>query len=220
MMDLQQQLNHLDNVLLKTVTTQFPNLLTDAEKSTTHAYLVLSHAVLEEHLEGLFQRHFLQLLSWLKADLVPIEVTRLAFGMKEWLPKDAHVTYKKRSVPGIMSSEIVRRAFNQEVKNNHGLAPQNIENLAKLVGLDWARFDKRLDQEIGNLKTLASKRGEAGHLSPFTDKAIKLSRQDYPENVREWVSNGREAVERIDNYLTELIQSQQPPSLITDWDGN
>lgn len=219
-MDLHSQLEHLDRVLLSSVTTQFPNLLTDAEKTTTHAYLVLSHAVLEEHLEGLFETHFEKLRSWLVSDLVPLEVVRLAFAISEWLPKEVEVSYKKRSVPGIIGAEPVTKAFKRLVANNHGLSPANVESLAKLVGLDWKSLENDLDQELADLQNLASKRGEASHLSPFTDRSVKLSRQDYPENVREWVVAGREAVSKVGEYLGSRVLGQQPSSLIADWDGN
>lgn len=212
-MDLRNQLDHLDHVLLSSVTTQFPDLLSDAEKTTTHAYLVLCHAVLEEHLEGLFESHFQKLLNCLQSDVVPVEVVRLAFSITEWLPKKIDVTYKKRSVPGIMQAEPVSKEFKRLIANNHGLSPENVENLAKMIGLDWKSLENDLDQELADLQSFASKRGEASHLSPFTDRAVKLTRQDYPENVREWVSAGRDAVIKIGRYLESLLEVRCPRSL-------
>lgn len=219
-MDLRSQLNHLDQVLLSSVTTQFPGLLSDAEKTTTHAYLVLSHAVLEEHLEELFDAHFQRLLSWLDADLVPAEVVRLAFGITDWLPKSVDVSYKNRSVPGVIKANPIAKEFRRLIGQNHGLGPSNVNGLAKLVGLDWKAFENFHVQELADLQNLATKRGEAGHLSPFTERSVMLSRQDYPDNVREWVEAGRSAVTKIGVYLKTLIDSQQPQTLIADWDGN
>lgn len=219
-MDLTEQLEHLDTVFLSRVETQFPNTLTEVEKSTTHAYLVLAHAVLEEHLENVFTAHFRRLVSWLKADLVPVEVVRLAFSMREWAPTNVISTYKKLSILNVMAIAPVDLEFKKRVSQSHGLSPDYVEKLAKLVGLEWESFEDHLDTELAALKTLSSKRGEAGHLSPFTSQATKLTWQDYPENVREWVHAGRDAILEIELYLKQLIDGQQPISLVGDWDGN
>lgn len=217
-MDLIAQLEHLDELLLSTVTTTFPDPLTDEDKASTHAYVVLCHAVLEEHLEAAFEAHFDRLRGWLVADMVPLEVARLAFAVSEWLPDDLAVTYRKRSLCGLVGA--ARKPFVRQVGSNHGIKPENVEGLAKLIGMDWKKFEASLNQELEDLRTLGSKRGEAGHLSPYTEKAVNLTRQDYPENVREWVNGGRDAVLAIVRYMDELVRSQQPLSLIGDWDGN
>lgn len=218
MMDLGAQLEHLDGLLLSTVRTAFPDLLTDEEKATTHAYLVLSHAVLEEHLEAAFETHYDRLAGWLVADMVPLESARLAYAVREWLPKELEVSYKKRSLRGLVTA--ARTHFVSKIKDNHGIKPENVEGLARLVGLDWKAFERSLDTQLEDLRTLGKKRGEAGHLSPYTDKAVTLTRQDYPENVREWVHGGRDAVSDIVAYLDALVINIQPISLIADWDGN
>lgn len=217
-MDLHGQLDHLDAVLLSQVTTEFPDLLTDEDKATSHAYLLLAHAVLEEQLESIFEAHLDRLLGWLCADMVPLEVVRLAFAMPEWFPKSKTVTYKKRFLPGYMKQ--ARDEFARLVRQNHGLSPDNVHDLAKLIGLDWDSFDTELTTHLMALKTLAVRRGEAGHLSPYTEKAVKLTRQDYPDNVREWVNGGRDAVLAVRSYLDRLMTQQQPDTLVIDRDGN
>jgi hypothetical protein len=208
-MDIVSQLEHVEQALLSSVTTEFPDALTDTEKTATHAYLVLSHAVLEEHLEDIFEAHFRRLLDWLSEDFVPIDVARLTFSVAEWLPRKIDVTYKKRSVPGTIGSPAVLEEFRRQVRNNHGLSPDNVLDLSKLIGLDWGQFENALNSELADLKNLSSKRGEASHLSPFTARAVKLSRQDYPDNVKEWVTLGRDAITSIGAYLDGLLAKPQ-----------
>ena len=215
---LAAELDHLDRLLLGTVSTTFPGSLTADEKATTHAYLVLAHAVLEEYLENTFEAHFERLLGWLCADQVPMEVARLAFAMPEWFPQEFTVAYKKRELAKYMP--LARKEFAKRVRASHGLKSDNVADLARLIGLDWKRLESELNLQLIALDTLGSRRGEAGHLSPFTDKAVSLSNQDYPDNVREWVHGGRDAVEAIASYLDRLLLDQQPMSLIYDWDGN
>lgn len=217
-MELAAQLEHLDRVLLSTVTTAFPDELTDEDKAATHAYLVLAHAVLEEHLEAAFDRHYDRLSGWPVSDLIPLEAARLAFAVRDWLPKELEVSYKKRSLRGLVGA--AKACFSGHIRDNHGIKPDNVSSMCRLVGLDWKDFESALNQSLEDLRTLGVKRGEAGHLSPYTDKAVRLTRQDYPDNVREWVAGARDAVDAISNYLDSIVRQQQPLSLISDWDGN
>jgi hypothetical protein len=212
------QLDHLDNLLLSGVSTTFPDELTDEEKAATNAYLVLSHAVLEEFLESVFESHFDRLAGWLIGDLVPLEVARLMFAAGELLPSHTLPTYEKRSLTYMKKA--CKAFFLKELSQNNGLKPDNLKKLARLVGLDWAAFDGELSSQLADLQTLGVRRGDAGHLSPYSTKAIFLTRQDYPENVREWVHGGRDAALTVRSYLAGVVQRQQPRSLIVDWDGN
>ena len=202
-MDFVEQIEHIDKAFLSQVKTEFPTHLTEHEKTVTHAYLVLSHAVIEEQLELVFERHLQRLQAWSGSDVVPLDVARFAFAAGNWIPQKTEPSYKKRSLTGLLGSNIVNREIARTIKNNNGVSPENVEGLAKLTGLDWPDFEQRLSSELADLKTLTSKRGEAGHLSPFTPNAEGLSWQDYPENVREWVGGGRDAVIAIQNHLRE-----------------
>jgi len=192
--------------------------LTDEEKAVTNAYLVLAHAVLEETIEAAFERHFQRLVSWFDSRTLPLESARLLFAMREWMPESYVPSFKKRDLVGIVRA--AHKPFLAEVRGNHGIKPHNIENLARLVGLDWNRFEAALNTQMEDLRTLGTKRGDAGHLSPYSEKAVALSRQDYPENVREWVNAGRDAVLGVIAHLHLIVSEQQPMSLIADWDGN
>lgn len=217
-MDLSAQLNHLDRLLLSTVITAFPDPLTDEEKAATNAYVLLAHAVLEEHLEDAFEMHYARLKGWLVSSMVPLETARLVFAMAYRMPKDHRVPYKKQSLAGMATSD--RATFRTEVRGNHGIKSDNLAKLAGLVGLDWKEFDDALNSELADLDTLGSKRGEAGHLSPYTEKAVHITRQIYPEEVRDWVAAARDASVAVCAYLDGLVTNQQPLSLIADRDGN
>lgn len=217
-MDLEDQLVHLDATLLGSVTTQFPDPLSESEKAQVHAYLVLAHAVLEEYIESVFSRHFDRLCSWLSADLVPAECVRFSFAVAEMIPS-ASVSYRKRITFDLIRG-LGRTEFQARLNRNHGLKARNVENLAQLVGVEWVRLESTLNSNLADLNTLGSKRGAAGHLSPYTEKVTSISTSDGPDDVRRWVRDGREAAVAIERYLDSLVRAQQPISLIADWDGN
>lgn len=217
-MRLDEQLDHLDQTLLGTVSTQFPEPLSVPEKAQVHAYLVLSHAVLEEHLEAAFERHFDRLCAWFVGDLVPLECVRLAFAVSQYVPKE-QAGYKTRSTPQLIRG-LGRKELVRQLGENHGLKSSNVQSMAKLLGLHWPDFENALNAELNDLDTLGVKRGAAGHLSPYTEKTTAIANSDGPDDVRKWVRDGCQAVQSIVRYLDGLIRSQQPRSLIADWDGN
>lgn len=217
-MRLEEQLAHLDDTLLGTVSTQFPDPLSAPEKAQVHAYLVLSHAVLEEHLELAIEKHFDRLSSWLVGDIVPLECVRLAFAVSQYVSKE-QAGYKNRSTPQLIRS-LGKQELVRQLRENHGLKSSNIQSMCKLIGLHWPDLENALNAELNDLDTLGVKRGAAGHLSPYTEKATAIATTDGPDDVRRWVSDGLLAVQAIVAYLDDLVRAQQPDSLITDWDGN
>ncbi|NKX54379.1 HEPN domain-containing protein [Arthrobacter mobilis] len=199
--------------------TVFPDPLKDEERAQINAYLVLAHAVLEEYLEDVFTAHYDRLAGWLTAEMVPLECVRLVYAVREWVPNNLVVDYKSRQIYQQIAKS-ARKEFEKQVKRNNGIKPADIQKLAKLVGLDWKEFEDALNLGLADLEHLGVKRGSAGHLSPYTDKATSLQSIDYPDDIRAWVDAGCDAVESIEAYLDGLVRSQQPLSLIGDWDGN
>ncbi len=218
-MKLGAQLEHLDKALLSNVSTQFPDVFTEAERAQISAYLVLSHAVLEEYLEATFERHFERLSAWLRADMVPLECMRFAYAVSEYVPDGARVPYRSRNTAEVVRNG-GRREFLRKVGENHGLKARNVESLARLVGLQWVDLEGALNSELADLDTLGVNRGAASHLSPFTEKVTAISVTDSLDDVRGWVDGGRKAVEALSDYLERLLRGQQPNTLIVDWDGN
>lgn len=217
-MNLDAQLDNLDKLLLAGVQTQFPDELPDEEKAMINAYVVLSHAVIEEFIEDLFESHFRRLAGWLVSPMVPAETVGLAYAIAEWLPDDRRSTYKKRSLDATFKA--ASTALAGQLRQNHGIKVSNITTMASLVGVEWQRMDAALNAQLADLTTLGSKRGEAGHLSPYTDRAQAITRLTQPDEVREWVGNARKACIAMRTYLDRLVLDQQPTSLISDWDGN
>lgn len=201
-MDLVQQLDHLDITLLGTVVNQFPDPLTDAERAQVHAYLVLAHAVLEEHLETIFLTYFDTLCSWLSEDLVPVECLRFTYAVTQQI-QPGSVAYRKRDTIKTLLA-LGRAEFEKRLTQNNGLKTQNVESMASLVGFDWPTFEAAFNIELADLDTLGVKRGAAGHLSPYTSRVNAIAASDGPEQIREWVNNARVAVEAIARYLAAL----------------
>jgi hypothetical protein len=219
-MDLVGQLNHMDDVLLKGIKTEFPDLLSNPEKAALNAYIVMSHAILEEYIEDIFTQHYERVASWVVSPQVPLETARLFFAIAESFSEKEYqsLPFKSRNTTGITA--LGRKLFKVVVNNNNGLKVHNIQSLAKGTGLDWQDFEADLNVSLADLNSLGGKRGEAGHLSPFSDKAVQISQNDYPDDARAWVVAGRDAVLSIASYLDSVVDAQQPRSLISDWDGN
>ncbi|GAA2041639.1 hypothetical protein GCM10009819_29570 [Agromyces tropicus] len=218
-MEIAAQLAHLDAALLGTIETEFPEPYSEHEKAQIHAYLVLAHAVLEEHLEAIFERHFDRVAAWLDAPMVPLECVRLVVAVTERIPESKRVAYKRRDVrqmvllPG--RAEMVR-----QLGQNHGLKASNVEALAGAIGTDWQALENALAPELADLSTLGSKRGVAGHLSPYTEKSTMIAPSDGPDDVRKWVENGMRALLALESFLRGALRTGEPTSLISDWDGN
>lgn len=183
-----------------------------------NAYVVLCHAVIEEFIEDLFESHFRRLAGWLVSPMVPAETARLAYAIADWLPDDHRSSYKKRSLDATFKA--AGPALAAKLRHNNGIKEPNISSMASLVGVDWRQMDAALNAHLVDLTTLGSKRGEAGHLSPYTERAEAITRLTQPDEVREWVRNARKACLAMQTYLDSLVSHQQPMSLIGNWDGN
>lgn len=218
-MRINEQLAHLDTLLLSTVTTQFPEPLTDAEKATVHAYIVLTHAVIEEYIEDGYLDHFDRLSAWADYPSIPEASVRMIVTFAFKFPG-------KGANPGGSKplSDLVKAArgfVEGAVKGNNGIKSANLESLSKALGVDWLDMDAQLSSGIADLEALGARRGEAGHLSPFTDKAVKLTRQVYPDDVRAWVNRASAAAEAIIDYLEERLRCNSPAiTSVFDRDGN
>ena len=216
-MDLEAQLSQMDDFLLRDIMTEFPNELTDEEKARSNAYLVLAHAILEEYIEDAFKRHYDTLCGWLSSvDLVPVELVRLAFAAG--IASKGSVGAKVHTLEENITA--FRANIYEEVRKNNGVKSSNLKKLAAIGGLDYAALEAQLATELIDLESLGSKRGDAGHLSPYTEKALYLTRTDYPENVREWVDSARLAAVSIARYLEKLLRQQTPKSILLARDGN
>lgn len=203
------ELAEIDDTLLATVTTVPPDPLRSDERTLTRAYLLLCHAVLEEHIEKIFIAHFADAQTLISAGAsVPVELLPFYAAAHEWtnvtLP-----TYSKRKWTGFLASPIATEHVKSIISKNHGLKEDNVKELAKLVGIEWAFIDDAAGVELAALTTLGVKRGAAGHTSPF-NVDHSLSGQEYPANVREWVSQAAKTVIEIESVVGRITKSAMP----------
>lgn len=206
-MDLASQLAFLDSLLLADVTTEFPDPLSDTEKASVGAYMVLSHACIEEFLEDVFLNHYSRLEELARLPMVPREVAGMLLAIGQHLPEKKRPSYKSRTITGIAVAGKVHYEA-AVIRGNHGIKTENVRKLANGVGLVWNEFEATLANELADLDTLGANRGEAGHLSPFSTKAVALTRQVYPDEVRGWVESGCAAAFAIERYLKAAVQEQ------------
>jgi hypothetical protein len=212
------QIAILDSVLLGGIVEDPLRDRSDEEAMRIHSYLLLSHAALEEELEAAFEKYLSRLLGWLVADRVPIACLSLAYAASQEL-QISPVEYAKRDIVPQLREMSVKK-YDHVVKGNHGLKSINVKSLAKPVGVPWRLIEQELGPSLADLDTLGSKRGAAGHASPFSPRFRPIEQVWWPSNVRGWVADGLAAVEAIADLLEGLVRGQEPTSLICDWDGN
>jgi hypothetical protein len=87
------------------------------------------------------------------------------------------------------------------------LKEKNIKKLAEGLGVQWGDIETHLTNQLADLDTLGAKRGEAGHLSPFSPKTLALTEQAYPADARAWVEAGRDAILALKAFLAEDVDS-------------
>jgi hypothetical protein len=204
------QLGQIDRTLLGPVKTAPPDLLTSEERSQTRAFLLLAHALLEEAIETIFLSHFRDASAIIASGkAVPTELLPFYASVLEW-GSEKLPTYAKRKWLGFISSQTAEEHVTNVVRKNHGLKEDNVKELAKLVGIEWAVIDDAPGIELGALTTLGVKRGVAGHTSLFSGLNQSLLGEEYPVNVREWVEQAAKSVIELEAVISRL---STPPSI-------
>jgi hypothetical protein len=204
-LDFAGQIAFLDDLLLTAVATEFPDPLTETERASVSAYLVLTHACIEEFLEDAMGRHFECLTAFLASPIVPraAGAVLLTIGL-ELDPQKFPV--KGRNLKAAVGRGT--RWYKGLIRANNGIRYDNLKRLVAGLGTDWSVFEQALAVELADLDALGSKRGEVGHLSPFSAKSVQVTPRIYPEDVRGWVANARVAALAIERYLVEEVQDQ------------
>lgn len=209
-MELAAQIETLDTQLLKPISTEFPDPLGAHENASVRAFLVLTHACFEEALEDAFEEHAVALSRLCEGHLVARPAVEFAMSAGYGLASaDLKVPYSKRTL-----STMVHMALGRVpgiVRSNNGIKNNNIRKLAEVVGINWSDFEFRLSSALDDLETLGAKRGESGHLSPFSPKTFGLKQSIYPDDARGWVTDALAATSNIIAFL----QSRAAPTLWT-----
>jgi len=199
-MELAAQVAALEEMLLSGIETEFPAPLKDVEKVAVSAYLVLSHACIEEYVEDVFLSHFDRVSELSRLPIAPRALASLTFASALFLPeaKIKVMSYKSRTLKGALAA--ARGTYvGSFINRNDGLKASNIKRLAEGVGIEWDRLEARFVDELVDLDTLGAKRGEAGHISPFSAPAV--TERIYPSQARQWVGAGRDAIVAIQRFL-------------------
>ncbi|MFF4891218.1 HEPN domain-containing protein [Micromonospora chersina] len=214
-MDLSSQLAWLESTLLAQVSTPFPDPWNKDEKAAIAAYLVLTHACIEEALEDAFSRRLDRLIEMVEdGTQVPIALARLGLDAGLQLPEKSRVPYRKRHLKGTLKAfaEYYRRSV---ILMNHGIKAENLEKMASGAGVDWEEFEASLTEALADLSTLGAKRGSVGHLSPFTEKSAVITSRVDLSDIRSWVEAAQNAVGAVEAALAKdlpRIQEQTVPA--------
>jgi hypothetical protein len=121
-LDLSAQLLTLDDMLLSNVKVEFPDPLDDSEKVAINAYLVLTHACIEEFAGQVFLDHFDRLSQLSQFPITPASANRFALAVAFALPEGMRATmpYKTRTLAGMLKAG--RRAYaTSYISTNDGL---------------------------------------------------------------------------------------------------
>lgn len=197
------EMAEIESTLLSGVSSSPPDPLSPRERTLTRAYLLVAHAILEERIEGIFFKHFMSARELIATGAsMPIGLLPYYAAAMEW--KRDIPTYSKRNWLGFMSSAVAHEYVANEVRQNHGLKADNVQDLAKLVGVEWSAIDEAADVQLAALTTLGVKRGAAGHTSPFTTPAQVVAEEEYPANVREWVEQAVRTVIALESVVEHL----------------
>lgn len=207
MVDLSEQIDILDSAFLSRIPANADRPLNEEERALVRGYLVLAHAILEERLEDAITAYFDDLTGSLDGAVVPRDGVSLAFAAAKLSEELGHQVASFHDVPRLLSG-LGRSALLVQLRKNHGLKEDNVKQLARLVGLNWQETEAALSAVLPDLNTLGSKRGEAGHISPFSAAATAISDAVGPDEVREWVANGRIAIEQIVAFLSARLVEQ------------
>lgn len=202
-MDLSEQLRKLDEAILGAVETDFPEPLSESGRALVSAYLVLAHAVLEEALEDAFSEVYDRLAQSLSEKFIPVESAHFVYAVSRWVPEKISNGQAAKNLHPFLT-KACRQEFVKKISSNHGLKAENVKSMSKLLGLDWDVIEDRFNSELADLNTLGSKRGSAGHLSPYSVKATGLTTNVDPEDVRGWVASGLVAITSVQKYLAAL----------------
>ena len=204
---LWDEITEIESTLLSEVSTSPPDPLSTRERTLTRAYLLVAHAILEERIEAIFVEHFSRACEVIAANkFVPVGLLSFYAAALEW--RRDMPSYGKRQWLGYMSSPVAVEYVASEVRENHGLKAANVQDLAKLVGVEWAVIDDAADVRLAALTTLGAKRGAAGHTSPFTSPVQAVSEEEYPANVREWVAEAVQTVIALEAVVKQLSATE------------
>jgi hypothetical protein len=198
--DARTQISTLEVAFLSSIDTEFPGRLTESEKANLHAYLVLSHSVLEEDIESVFEEYFDLLSPQLAGEVVPSVGLSLAFAVAEQIPDELRVTHRKRDTVAFIQGP-GRQVLEKAITTNNGLKEENLAKLAKAVGVNWPAFEQALGTAIADLSAFGTKRGSSSHLSPFSTKVTSIAEELDPEDVKRWVRDAVAAAAAIRSHL-------------------
>ena len=214
-MDLESQVRALRQLTIDSIPSTFPLPLPPESRMAVNAFVVLAHACIEEFIEDLFMTYATTVSQAASEGVSHRDYAALAYSAGSNAKDKA--SFRARSIEHVMRSAL--EFVGRQVAANHGVKASNIERLAECAGLDWTEFDNALSGAIADLTTLGAKRGDAGHLSPFTTKSVFLSDIDGPEDVVRWVDEGVTAARAIEAYLEGLLSEPQW-RFLCDLDGN
>lgn len=197
--DLDAEIQALDNQLLTTFVTDFPDPPSRSEVISINAYLVLTHGCIEEYVEALFEDFAPKLLAGVSAGApVSRAVAMAAFA---WSDRGKKTAYDLRTLEDVLKAGANK--ISEAVPRNHGVKRTNLAELGQAAGIEWPAFEAVCQDAITWLDTLGAKRGSVAHVSTSRTQITKTP--VYPPEARLWVADAVAGVTMIQAYLDVLV---------------
>ncbi len=156
---LEKRLKELENFLLPAI--KLSGNYSKKELDSTRAYCVLCHAEIESFLEDVALKKVDETIaSWVAQGR--LRVTQIIFYLVTYCDKAP----ANKSNPPNSLVHISHNNYRSEIKGNHGVRQQNIDNLFAKIGY---AFDNTLAL---TLDSFAQQRGEIAHTSIKTQQPI------------------------------------------------
>lgn len=197
---LQSEVAVLDRALLGTVVVQPPDDLSQHERIAIRAYLILSHAAIEEFTEACFR-------DYVRATLRIDDAGMVSAGMYLALIELAD-PIKGRLQRSVRTPEQVLALFPElyqaKLSANNGVRRHHLQAISQAAGIDWLLFEDSLDLLVQALETLGTKRGGIAHVSTAVHPGTNgggVVEELLPPNVREYVGDALRALPSLIQFL-------------------
>ncbi len=193
----------LNSYLLVPITSVAPDL-SEGELIAVRAYLVLSHAAIEEFIEAAFLTYVRECtLADDRGRVHPgttLALLRLADEIRGQIPK-------AQLRPAEILSRIPPLYQLNVLRPNHGIKPDYIQTMALGAGLGWPEFEAACPNLLAALPTLSSARGDIAHLSSLGLSAdgAGLRITYYPEDARKKTGAVLTSIQEFIDHLASTL---------------
>ena len=208
---LADEIQALDDFLLSPIKVAAPDPLTDGELVALRAYVILSHAAVEEFVEVAFTVYVRECLTQDAQGMVSPAVYLTLLQLAEDI--GGQLSRKVDRTPAAVIGRIPGLYEAKFIVPNHGVREGNVQAMALGAGLPWQVVEDACPSLIPALSTLGARRGEVAHVSTFGPRSgsTGVRQVSYPSDARRLTA---EVLSALPELLTLLASGLASPSAI------